>query len=377
MDIPVWLRQCPWLLVASGGGLALLGVAAIARCEELASQAAGRHWHQQLLWAALGFLALLVASLPNYRRLNRLAYVIYAVAVALLVVVYFCPPVHGVHRWIRLGPLSLQPSELAKVAYVLALARFLSDARELRGWRALFAPLAMTVAPVWLVLREPDLGTSLVFIPALLAMLLVAGLRRRDLLVLMLCGAAMTPALWSQMSREQRSRITSLFQQSNPGERPKADGYQLHQAKQVLALGGVAGSWLHEAGDESLSYHLPEAHTDFIFAVIGERYGWPGLGSVVLLYLLLVGKLLAIARQTRDPFGRLLVTGVAALFGSQMLINTGMSLGLLPVTGLTLPLVSYGGSALVSHALALGLAVNVGLRSDIEIAPGPFSRALV
>jgi cell division protein FtsW (lipid II flippase) len=180
----------------------------------------------------------------------------------------------------------------------------------------------------------------------------------------------MVPLLWSQMSREQRSRVTAVLRQ-NEGDR--GDLYHLHQAKQMLALGGAWGSyWSGPVVDDPVVYHVPEGATDSIVAVLGERFGLAGVAALLGIYVLLVGRMLAIAERTREPFGRLVAAGVAALFAVETLINTGMMVGLLPITGLSLPLVSYGGSGLVSHSLALGLAMNIGLRGDYELTDEPF-----
>jgi len=329
-----------------------------------------------MIWTLLALAAMFVATLPSYRILCRWSYAVFALALALLVLVYFFPPVHGTHRWLRLAGLSLQPSEFGKIGLVLALARYLMYRANYRRFRGLCMPLMLTLLPVVLVLREPDLGTSLVFIPVLFAMLFAAGARKRDLAALALCGMLTLPALWTQMSREQRSRVTALFEQTLPGERPTDDGYHLHQAKQLLALGGVWGSWLAgEPVDDRAVYRLPEDHTDFIFTVLGERFGWLGGFGVLFLVVLLSWRALAVAESTREPFGRLVAVGVVALFAVQSLINTAMTVGLLPVTGLSLPLVSYGGSGLVAHCLALGLVLNIGLRPGYEVAGEPFSFA--
>jgi cell division protein FtsW (lipid II flippase) len=175
------------------------------------------------------------------------------------------------------------------------------------------------------------------------------------------------------MSREQRSRVTALFEQTLPAQRPTDDGYHLHQAKQLLALGGIWGSWLAgEPVNDPSVYRLPEDHTDFIFTVLGERFGWMGTFSILFLVVLLSWRGLAVAGATREPFGRLAAVGIVALFAVQSLINTAMTVGLLPVTGLSLPLVSYGGSGLLSHGLALGLLLSVGLRPGYEVAGEPF-----
>jgi len=368
----VWVVRLPWGLVAIALALMSLGLIGIARSEDLA-EGPGGYTRQQLVWSLLALAAMFLTTLPSYRILCRWSYVVFALTLALLALVYFFPSVHGTHRWMRLAGLSLQPSELAKVAFVLALARYLMYRANYRRFRGLCVPLALTLVPVVLVLREPDLGTSLVFIPVLFAMLFAAGARKRDLAALALCGMLTLPALWTQMSREQRSRVTSLFEQTSPGERPTDDGYHLHQAKQLLALGGVWGSWLSgEPVDDRAVYRLPEDHTDFIFTVLGERFGWLGCLGVQCLVVLLSWRGLAVAAATTEPFGRLVAVGVVALFAVQSLINTAMTVGLLPVTGLSLPLVSYGGSGLVAHSLALGLVLNIGLRPGYEVAGEPF-----
>jgi cell division protein FtsW (lipid II flippase) len=372
MKPATWMARLPWGLVAIALALMTLGWLGIARSEELA-QRPGQYARQQAIWSLLALAAMFLATLPSYRILGRWSYAIFATALALLVAVYGFPPVHGTHRWIRVAGLSLQPSEFAKVAFVMAMARYLMYRENYRRFRGLCAPLALTLVPVVLVLREPDLGTSLVFVPVLFAMLFTAGARKLDLAVLALCGALTLPVLWTQMSREQRSRVTALFEQNAPSQRPTDDGYHLHQAKQLLALGGVWGSWLAgEPVDDPVVYRLPEDHTDFIFTVLGERFGWLGSFSVLFLVVLLSWRGLVVAEATREPFGRLVAVGVVSLFAVQSLINTAMTVGLLPVTGLSLPLVSYGGSGLVSHSLALGLLLNIGLRPGYEVAGEPF-----
>jgi rod shape determining protein RodA len=369
MQPAVWSRRLPWSLPAIVVPLISLGLVAICRADDLISGA--RFARPQAVWAALGMVAMFIATLPNYRVLCRWSYFLYSGSLILLLVVYLFPPVNGAQRWIRVGPLGLQPSEFAKLAFVLALARYLMYREDQRRLAGFCVPMLMSLAPALLILKEPDLGTALVFPPVLLVMLWAAGARSADLLKAVLAGALLLLPLWMQMSREQRSRVTALFEQNHPAERPTGDGYHLHQSKQMLALGGAAGSLINgEAVDDRAVYHLPAARTDFIFSVLGERLGWLGAGGVLLLFCLLVGRSLALADATREPFGRLVAAGIAGLFGVQALINTGMTVGLLPITGLSLPLVSYGGSGLMAHLLAVGLLLNIGMRPGYEIAGG-------
>jgi cell division protein FtsW (lipid II flippase) len=287
--------------------------------------------------------------------------------------VYLMPVKQGAQRWIPLGFMDFQPSEMAKLAYMMALAQYLMHRKNYRRLTGLLVPFVLTLVPVGLILREPDLGTSLVFFPVLFAMLFAAGARPRHLAFVGVLGIAVSPLLWMGMSAEQQSRIVTLFVQRDGGPTPKGDGYHLHQSKQLLALGGVWGSELGGAPlEDPLAYHLPAGRTDFIFCLIGERWGLLGCSAVLGLYAVFFARGLGVAAATREPFGRLMAVGIVALLATQTTINTGMTVGLMPVTGLTLPLVSYGGSSLLATCIAIGLLLNIGMRPGYEVAPEPF-----
>jgi cell division protein FtsW (lipid II flippase) len=372
MQRATWMTRLPWSIVALCVALMLLGWLGIARSEAL-SVTAGRYVHRQLLWSLLCIVAMLLATIPSYRILARWSYAAFFGSLVLLVAVYGFPPVNGAQRWIRFGPVGLQPSEFAKLAFVLGLARYLMYRDSYRRLSGLLVPLALVMVPLLLILKEPDLGTALVFLPVLFVMLFAAGVRRRHLALLVVMALAVLPLLWSQMSREQKSRITALAEQTRADEKPTDDGYHLHQAKQMLALGGWTGSL---AGGQTTAdlgvYFVPEPHTDSIAVVLGERLGLVGWGLLLGLFLLLTWRGLAVAQATREPYGRLVAIGIAALLATQVLINTGMLVGLLPITGLSLPLVSYGGSSLLANCLALGLLLNIGLRPGYEVTNEPF-----
>jgi rod shape determining protein RodA len=203
--------------------------------------------------------------------------------------------------------------------------------------------------------------------------LFAAGARLRHLLLIAGCGLAALPVLWLTMSAEQQSRITALFTQSDGGPTPHGDGYHLHQSKQALALGGPWGSELSgTAVDDPLAYHLPACRTDFVLCMVGERWGLAGSLATLGLYLILFARGLTIAAATREPFGRLLAVGIVALLAAQTVINAGMTVGLMPITGITLPLLSYGGSSLLFTGVALGLLMNVAMRPGYEVGTDPF-----
>lgn len=372
MKPTLWARRLPWSILAIAVLLICLGLLGTVRCEQL-SGGSGRFLRQQTVYAALGLAAMLGLSVPNYRVLGRLSYALFLLSLLLLVVVYFFPAVNNAHRWIRIGPVGLQPSEFAKITMVLAMARYLMYRENYRRLRGLFVPLVIGLLPVVLILREPDLGTALVFLPVIFAMLFAAGARRVDLACVLLAGLAALPVLWTQMSVEQKSRVTALAEQPAADARPSDNAYHLHQAKRMLALGGVWGSFVTgEPTDDMAAYRLPEARSDFIFCVLGERFGLPGLALVLGLFGLLAWRGLVVAMATREPFGRLVAVGIVALFAVEVLINTAMTVGLLPITGLSLPLISHGGSGLLAHSIAIGLLLNIGLRPGYEVTNEPF-----
>ena len=371
MQLGEGLKRVPWSVVTSASLLAALGLAGISRGDQLVGS--GLHFHRQLIWMALAVPALIMAAWVPYRSLRPASYLLFGMTTLLLLVVFLMPAHHGARRWIPMGIFDMQPSELAKLTYILALSHYLMFRRNFRHFLGLFIPFLLTLVPLVLVLKEPDLGTALLFLPMLFAMLLAAGARVRHLVLIGMMGVAVTPVLWLGMNVEQKSRVVSLLTQVENGPAPRGDGYHLFQSKRMLSLGGTWGSDL--AGmpvDDPAAYHLPAARTDFVFCLIGERFGLIGSLLTLATYAVLIIKGLSIAASTREPFGRLLATGIVTLLATQAIINTGMTVGLMPITGMTLPLVSYGGSSLVATAIALGLLINVAIRPGYEVTAEPF-----
>jgi cell division protein FtsW (lipid II flippase) len=366
-----WIQRVPWSIVVVAAGLMAAGLAGIGRADELADR--GDLFGRQLVWIVLSAPAMFAATLVPYRSLRRFSVPLFGLSLLLLVAVYFTPARNGAHRWIPLGVMLFQPSEMAKLAFIMALAHYLMYRRNYRRLSGLLVPFVLTLIPVVLILREPDLGTSLIFLPVLFAMLFAAGARPRHLLLIMMLGAALLPALWMAMTAEQKSRVVTLFVQQDGGPAPRGDGYHLHQSKQMLASGGIWGSDISGVAlKDPAAYRLPAARTDFVFCLVGERFGLAGCAITLLLYSVLFARGLRIAAATREPYGRLLAVGIVALVATQTTINAGMTVGLMPITGMTLPLMSYGGSSLLATCVALGLLINVGMRPGYEMTPEPF-----
>jgi cell division protein FtsW (lipid II flippase) len=363
-------QRVPWTMVVCAGALALLGLSGIARGDMLVG--GGDLAQRQAVWIVLSALGSFAAAVVPYRSLRRGAYLWFAASVALLVGVFFFPERNGARRWIPTPIMHFQPSEMAKLCFIVALARYLVLHEHVRRLRGLGVPFLLALVPLALILKEPDLGTALLFLPVLFAMLFAAGARPRHLALAIALAAATLPVLWLGMRPYQQARIMSLFSQRDGGVAPRELGYHLHQSKQVLALGGVWGSEV--AGvtiDDPDAYHLPERRTDFVLCMVGERWGLVGTLLTLTLYLALFARGVLLAATTREQFGRLMAVGIVALLAGQTILNAGMIVGLLPITGVTLPLVSYGGSSLLFTCVALGLLINIAVRPSFDLVHEP------
>jgi rod shape-determining protein RodA len=404
-----YARQTSWPIVIAMLCLMAIGVQAIRVSEQADPRMrAGSFSDKQITFAAVGLGVFVVMTLVPYKRFGQAAYPLFALTLALLVLVLFLKPIRGSHRWIDLKVVMLQPSELAKLSYIVLLAWYLRRGGHYRRLRGLVVPFLLTLVPLGLILKEPDLGTSLLFLPTLYFMLYMAGAKLKHLLSIVAVGTVLVllpvpvgmdpdwdeterldresiayarldrpdgPVLvmaapLAKMEPHQLSRIVGWLRQDDPRV-AKDKGYHLHRSKIVLGSGRLLGSG--DWADASLYFRmLPDDHTDFIFSVIGGRWGFAGCLLVLALYVVILLFGLEIALSTDDPFGRLLAIGVLALLFSQVVINVGMTMGLMPITGMTLPLVSYGGSSLVVNCVALGLLIKVGQTRAIRLGPKPF-----
>jgi rod shape determining protein RodA len=319
----------------------------------------------QLKWLAIALAGFLAAVAVPYTRIERYAYVLFGAVLLLLAgIPFFGVLANGARSWYQWGSVKLQPSEPMKVALIAATARLLMYRKDMASWRGFLAPFLLAAAPLALVLAQPDLGTILVFLPTILAMLFVAGARLRHFAILAIVAAAAFPISYRFVLKEHQRKRIDIF--LNPDLDRSGAGYQAYQSRLAIGSGRLCGYGWGE-GPQTQLHTLPDNHTDFIFAVIGEEGGFLVATGLLFLLLVLVLGCLEVAWRTREPFGRLLATGVAALFAGQVVVNAGMTVGLVPITGITLPFVSYGGSSLLTCFVALGLVVNVGMRPVPEL----------
>jgi rod shape determining protein RodA len=324
-------------------------------------------WKLQLLFMAVFGLVALGVSLLDYRNYQRFAWVFYGLVILLLVFVALKGKrVMGARRWIALGPFNLQPSELAKLAVTLALARWLHDDAERRkepyGLLGLALPLAIVLVPAVMVKMQPDLGTALIVAGTGVTMLLFAPVRWRTLLILGAVAVVGATAAYPHLKPYQKKRIETFI---NPEGDVRGAGY--HATQSMIAVGsgeGTGKGWTQ--GTQNNMRFLPEQHTDFVFSVWAEEHGFLGCVVLLALYLALIASAIDIAANARDRFGHYAAIGVAGMLFWQAFINVGMVIGLLPVVGVTLPLMSYGGSSVMTIMLCLGLLANVSMRRFVN-----------
>ena len=357
-----WVREVDWILVGATVLLIAYGVVILLSATGGAPDAA-TFVRARALHLAIGAVALVVAAMYDYRRLAGAAQVIYAGTVLLLgVVLVFGEARLGAQRWISLGPFGgFQPSEAAKLAIVVTLARHLDAIKTLPRLRSLFPFAAHVAVPMLLIVRQPDLGTAMVLLAILAAMLYVGGARPQDSAGVSAVAAIVLPFAWNFLHDYQRRRLAAFL---DPTADPLGAGYALIQAKIAVGSGQLFGKGLF-AGTQNLLRFIPEQHTDFIFTVVGEELGLLGATVLLALYLIWLWRALGIAVGARDRFGALIATGIATMVAFHVVINVGMTIGLMPVTGIPLPLLSYGGSSLLTTLAGTGLLLSIRLRRRV------------
>jgi len=358
-------------------------------------------WIKQLNFAAIALVGFIAINLVNYRRYGPITYWVFAITLIILTILLtdkffnfkFVPLINNSRRWLRLGTAStyiqLQPSEFCKLIYIFTMAWYLRYRSNYRSLKNLAGPFALTLLPMLLILLEPDLGTVLLMMPILFSMLFVAGARVRHLLIIAGLALLLSPLLWWQMNPYQRIRISSVLLQNEKLQKiaenhPKVGkilvgtnftrrkwennwGYHLIRSKYAVASGSLNGYGFRQGPFIKYNF-LPERHNDFIFATIAQQWGFWGALALLGLYSVILICGVEIAANNTDPFGRLLAVGIVAMFAIEIVVNIAMTIGLMPITGLTLPLVSYGGSSLVVSVTAIGVLNNIGRCRPFSLA---------
>jgi rod shape determining protein RodA len=349
-----------WALVMAVVALCTLGVLMIYSTTFDPTRGTSRMYVTQLYAIVIGMGALVFMLSIDYRTFTDKSHLIYIGVCALLLYVMFFGMVQmGARRWIPLRVFNLQPSEFAKIAVALVLAKFYGENRGTPSWTDLAIGGALTAVPLLLIAKEPDLGTAVTLMPVFLAVAYLAGMRMRILGLMCLCLLLAAPVAWKFALKDyQKSRVSTFL---DPSQDAKGAGYQQIQARITVGSGGLSGKGFRQGTQGQLRF-LPVAHNDFIFSVLAEEQGFAGVLVALGLYLFVILRALEAARLAKDRLGSYLVLGVLASFTFQVVYNITMSAGLAPVKGLTLPLMSYGGSSMIATLAGFGLILNVRMR---------------
>jgi rod shape determining protein RodA len=347
------LKNFDYILFLTAILISVLGIITISKTPQ------GENLYlKQTISLILGIGVILLVLAFNYRTIKLYSSLIYIVSLGFLILLFvFGDHIHGARRWFSFGRFSFQPSEFAKIAAIIMLAKYLSaEGRKFEHFLSLLIPLGFMAIPALLIIGEPDLGSAIVFIPPFFGMLYLARVKPRHLLFLFLGGIGISPLAWHFLREYQKMRLLSFL---NPRQDPWGAGYSLIQSKIAIGSGGLLGN--SQVPQSRLNF-LPEQATDFAFSVWSERWGFIGGFLILSLYLVILYRGLKIARDSEDMFGSLLALGLLTLLISQVVINVGMTLGVMPVTGLPLPFLSYGGSSLIATFLSIGILLNIGMR---------------
>lgn len=315
---------------------------------------------RQFLFFLINAVLVVLMSTFDYRRLKDYSKWIYGITILLLVAVMAVgTSALGAQRWIQLGPITLQPSEFTKFLMIVCMAKMMEGKiGKLNSFREVLPTFIYILVPTALVFLQPDLGTSLVYMAIYMGLLYIAGIRMKLVRIVLGIGLVLAPFGWFALKEYQKQRILVFL---NPNIDPYGSGYHIIQSKIAIGSGLLFGKGLFQGTQSQLNF-LPENHTDFIFSVIGEELGFVGCMVVLFLMFMLIYRAIRIAYTARDNFGMLLAAGIATYFTFQIMVNVGMTTGIMPVTGIPLPFISYGVSALTTNMLAVGLLLNISMQ---------------
>lgn len=351
-----------WSLIAAAVLLSAYGLAMIYSCTHGEAGPAARRYVLQLGAIGLGVALLAAMALFDYIRLQPLAWPLYGISLALLILVLFIGgQVRGAQRWIPLGPLHLQPTELAKIAVVIAMAAFLCQVQDRAGqFKTTLAAFGIAVPAMVLAIVQPDMGTPVVLVGAWLTLAYVGGARPGHLVAVVVFLCALFAGAWAAdiIKPHQKARLLAF---ANPEADPQGQGWQVRQALIAVGAGHLLGQGYMRGTQTQLAF-IPDQESDFIFTAVAEELGFVGACAAIGLLGLVVYRALSIAAAARENFGRLLAAGMAGVFMTHIIVNVGMTIGLLPVKGMPLPFMSYGGSHMIACMIMVGLLNNIHIR---------------
>ena len=360
------LKNVEWSILIVAVILCIIGLVALFSATQ---ETEYDEFKKQCIWLVVSLVIMLGVMLIDYDFLVKISPIFYGIFVILLIAVLFTPEINGATSWFDIGFFSLQPGEFAKVFVILFLALAITriqerEKSEINRPTRLLILLAILGLPVLLIVRQPDYGTAAAFIVATALMLITAGLDKRYIIATIILIVVSVPLLYNFVLPEHAKQRIDIF--LNPESDPRGAGYNIIQSKLAIGAGGLTGMGLLKGNQTQLGFLYPKT-TDFIFAVIGEEMGFIVAGAVIILYVFLVSKCLYIAKTAKDEKGSLIAAGITGIFLFHMVENIGMVMGLLPITGVPLPFISYGGSSLITNFICIGILLNISSKRQKTI----------
>lgn len=360
------LKNVEWSICIVAIILCIIGLVALFSATQ---ESEYDEFNKQCIWFVVSIITMIIVMIVDYETLIKISPIFYGGFIILLIAVLFTPSVNGATSWFDIGFFSFQPGEFAKVFVILFLSYVITriqqkNKREINKPLKLLIALAVVGIPVLLIIKQPDYGTAIAFIVATLLMLIAAGIDKKYIIATIILVVVSVPLLYNFVLPEHAKKRIDIF--LNPESDPRGSGYNIIQSKLAIGAGGLTGMGLLKGNQTQLGFLYPKT-TDFIFAVIGEEMGFIVAGTIIILYVFLVTKCLYVAKTAKDEAGTLIASGITGVFLFHMIENIGMVMGLLPITGVPLPFISYGGSSLITNFICIGLLLNISSKRQKTI----------
>lgn len=360
------LKNVEWGILVCTIALVIIGLVALTSATKSSDY---EELKKQIIWIAISIPVMIIILFIDYELIAKIAPVMYGVILVLLVGVLFTDPINGATSWFYIGSISIQPAEFAKVAYVLMMAGVIVKIQrkgkdEISRFSKVLIAVAVFIVPTLLIIKQPDYGTAFAFVMAFVFMMFTAGIKKRYIIVSIILVIILVPILYMFVLPEHAKTRIDVF--LNPELDPRGAGYNIIQSKIAIGSGGLLGMGLFKGNQTQLGFLYPKT-TDFIFSLIAEEMGFVVAAIVIVLYVVLINKAIYIAKTAKDDLGSYIAVGIAGIFFFHMTENIGMTMGLLPITGIPLPFVSYGGSSLLSNFIMIGLLLNISGRRQKAI----------
>lgn len=360
------LKNMEWGLFIVAIILSIIGIIALFSATQ---QTEYDEFKKQIIWLVVSLIMMVIVTLIHYERLVKFSPIFYGIFIVILVAVLFTKPINGATSWFDIGAFSFQPGEFAKIFVILFLAFVISKIQrryqtDINKPTRLLIILAALAVPVLLIIKQPDYGTAIAFVIALAMMLFTAGINKKYIFGAFILVAILVPILYQFILPEHAKKRIDIF--LNPESDPRGSGYNIIQSKLAIGAGGLTGMGLLKGNQTQLGFLYPKT-TDFIFSVIGEEMGFLVAGAIIILNVFLVTKSFYVAKTAKDDIGSLVASGIAGIFLFHMVENIGMVMGLLPITGVPLPFISYGGSSMITNYILIGILLNISSKRQKTI----------